>query len=192
MCHNKHIRIKLFGCLLTNLNSFYYLLYVYIRFFLAEHELKDVIWLDDFYQKKHIWLTLWLPDYITQNSMRIPSHLTTYSCQFEYLSYNCTLTHWGQVTHICVGKLTITGSDNDLSPGRRYSIIRTNVGILLIGPVGTNFNENSIGIQTFPFKKMELKMSSAKCRPFCLGVNVLSIGCHTLPTGPVSIRIIDP
>ena len=29
------------------------------------------------------------------------------------------LTHWGRVTHICVGTLTITGSDNGLSPGRR-------------------------------------------------------------------------
>ena len=29
------------------------------------------------------------------------------------------LTHWGRVTHICVSKLTIIGSDNGLSPGRR-------------------------------------------------------------------------
>ena len=28
------------------------------------------------------------------------------------------LTHWGRVTHICVSKLTIIGSDNGLSPGR--------------------------------------------------------------------------
>ena len=33
------------------------------------------------------------------------------------------LTHWGQVTHICVSKLTIIGSDNGLSPGRRLAII---------------------------------------------------------------------
>ena len=44
-----------------------------------------------------------------------------------------TLTHWGRVTHICVNKLTIIGSDNGLSPGRRQAIIRTNAGILLIG-----------------------------------------------------------
>ena len=31
-----------------------------------------------------------------------------------------------------------------------------------------------IGIQTFSFKKMHLKMSSAKWRPFCLGPNVLN------------------
>ena len=44
------------------------------------------------------------------------------------------LTHWGRVTHICVGKLTIIGSGNGLSPGRRQAIIWTNAGILLIEP----------------------------------------------------------
>ena len=83
------------------------------------------------------------------------------------------LTHWGRVTHICVGKLTSIGSDNGLSPGRRQAIIWSNDGILLIGPLGTNFSEILIGIQTFSFKKMPLKMSSAKWRPFCLGLNGL-------------------
>ena len=76
------------------------------------------------------------------------------------------LTHWGRVTHICVGKLTFIGSDNGLSPGRRQAIIWTNAGILLIRPLGTNFSEILIGIQTFSFKKMHLKISSAKWRPF--------------------------
>ena len=53
------------------------------------------------------------------------------------------LTHWGRVTYICVSKLTIIGSDNGLSPGRRQAIIWTNAGILLIRPLGTNFNENA-------------------------------------------------
>ena len=44
------------------------------------------------------------------------------------------LTHWGQVTHICVSKLTIIGSDNGLSPGRRQAIIWTNAVVLFIGP----------------------------------------------------------
>ena len=76
--------------------------------------------------------------------------------------------------HLCVGKLTIIGSDNGLSPGRRQAIIWTNAGILLTGPLGTNFNEILIEIHTFPFKKMHLKMSSGKWRPFCLGLNVLT------------------
>ena len=70
------------------------------------------------------------------------------------------LTHWGRVTHICVGKLTIIGSDNGLSPGRRQAIIWTNAGILLIGPLGTNFSEILVEIYTFSFKKIHLKMSS--------------------------------
>ena len=85
------------------------------------------------------------------------------------------LTHWGRVTHICVGNLTIIGPDNGLPPGRRQAIIWTNAGILLIGPWGTNFSEILIGIHTFSFKKINLKMSSAKWRPFCLGLNVLNV-----------------
>ena len=84
------------------------------------------------------------------------------------------LTHWGRVTHICVSKLTIIGPDNGLSPDRRQAIIWTNAGILLIGPLGTNFSEILIEILTFSFKKMCLKVSSAKRRPFCLGLNELT------------------
>ena len=102
----------------------------------------------------------------------------------KIMGYNCPsmpflqwpLTHWGRVTHICFGKLTIIGSDNGLSPGRRQAIIWTNAGILLIGPLGTNFSEIIIKIDTISFKKMHLKMSSAKWRPFCLGLNVLRHG----------------
>ena len=94
--------------------------------------------------------------------------------KFCYISTYCTLTHWGRVMHICVSKLTIIGSDNVLSPGRRQAIIWTNAGILLIRPLGTNFSEILIRIQTFSFKKMHLKMSSANWRPFCLGLNVLT------------------
>ena len=57
------------------------------------------------------------------------------------LSLNtCFLTHWSRMTHICLSKLTIIGSDNGLSPDRRQAIIWTNVGILLIGTLATNFN----------------------------------------------------
>ena len=93
------------------------------------------------------------------------------------------LTHWSRVTHICVDKLTTIGSDNGLSPGRRHAITWTIVGILLIGPIGTNVSEISSGIQPFAFKKMHLKFSSAEWRPCCLGLNVLkeklTIWCST-------------
>ena len=83
------------------------------------------------------------------------------------------LTHWGRVTHICVSKLTIIGSDNGLSPERRQAIIWTNVGLLSIGPLGTNLGEILSEIHTFSFKKMHLKTSSEIWRQFCLGLNVL-------------------
>ena len=76
-------------------------------------------------------------------------------------------THWGRVTHIC-----IICSDNSLSPDRRLAIIWTNAGLLLIGPLGTNFSEILIKILTFSFNKMRLKVSYVKRRPFCLGLNL--------------------
>ena len=87
---------------------------------------------------------------------------------------NAYLTHWGRVTHICVGKLTIIGPDNGLSPERRQAIIWTNAAILLIGTLGTNFSEILIEIQAFSLKKIRLKMSSAKCCSFRLCLNVLT------------------
>ena len=48
--------------------------------------------------------------------------------------------------HICINKLTIIGSNNDLVPGWCQAIIETNAGILLIEPIGTNFSENFIGM----------------------------------------------
>ena len=96
--------------------------------------------------------------------------------------YPSCLTHWGRATHMCVGKLTTIGSENGLSPGRRQAIIWTNAGILIIGPLGTNFSEILIGIQTFSFRKMHLKISSAKWRPFCLGLNELRVANHQMKT----------
>ena len=74
------------------------------------------------------------------------------------------LTHWGRVTHICVSKLTIIGSDNGLSPGRHQAIIWTNAEILIIGPLETNFSEILIEIYIFSFKKMHLGLDVLKHR----------------------------
>ena len=113
------------------------------------------------------------------------------------LSYPVILNHWGRVTHICVCNLTIIGSDNGLSPGRRQAIIWTNAGILLIRPLRTNFSEILIEILTPSLKKMGLKVLSTKWRPFCLSlqcvnphdaetgifwdklVNTMAADCHT-------------
>ena len=123
----------------------------------------------------------WLHIYSLTTGMQVkhtaPEEVTT-----NYVFPNCllkgprrpkALTHWGQEMHICISKLTIIGSDNGLSPGRRQAIIWINVGILSIGPLQTNFSEILIEIYTLSFKKMHLKMSSGKWRPFWLGLNVL-------------------
>ena len=83
--------------------------------------------------------------------------------------------HWGQVTPICASKLIITRSDYGLSPGRHQAIIWTSAEILSIGTLGTNFSENFNEIHTFSFRKMHLKILSAKWRPFCLDPNMLTV-----------------
>ena len=99
------------------------------------------------------------------------------------------------MTHTGVGRITISGSDNGLSPGRRQAIIWTNAVIWLIRHLGTNFGEIIIEIGTFSFKKMHLKMSSEKGRPFCLGLNVLILdpghlfGCFFLTTRNITVVI---
>ena len=104
---------------------------------------------------------------------RVKALLLVRSIRWKEL-WNALLTHWGRVTHICVSKLTIIGADNGLLPGRRQAIIWTNAGILLIGPLGTNFSEILIAIETFSFKKKHMKISSAKWRLFHLGLNELT------------------
>ena len=95
--------------------------------------------------------------------------------QWHYGPKRLLLTHWGQVMHICISKLNVIGSDNGLSPGRCQAIIWTNVEILLIVPLETNFCGILIKIHTFSFKKMYWKMLYWKWRPFCLNFNVLSL-----------------
>ena len=55
--------------------------------------------------------------------------------------------------HICISKVAIIGSNNDLLPGQHQAIILTNVWMLLISPLGTNFSEILIEIYNFLSKK---------------------------------------
>ena len=106
-----------------------------------------------------------------------------------YLCPTYSLTHWGRVTHICVSKLTIIGSDNGLSPDRRQAIIWTNAGLLLIEPLGTNFSEILIEIPTFSFKKMRVVCETAAIlsRPQCVKWLYTTLSCpvaaHYMHTG---------
>ena len=57
------------------------------------------------------------------------------------------------MTHICISKLTIIGSDDGLSLGWHQAIIWTNDGLLSIETLGTNFSEIVIKIETFSNKE---------------------------------------
>ena len=81
------------------------------------------------------------------------------ACAFKT---NCIFCALSSLTHICVRKLTIIGSDNGLSPAQRQAIIWTSAGILLIGALRTEFSETLIVIYAFSFKKMHLRISFGK------------------------------
>ena len=76
------------------------------------------------------------------------------------------------MTHICIRKLTIIGSDNGLSPGRCQAIIWTNAGILLIGRMGTKSNEILINVYSFiqenVFENVVGKVMAILFRPQCV------------------------
>ena len=110
-------------------------------------------------------------------------HMHVYTDTNRILNRKSVLVKWNEalglraflwqtcLTHICVNKLTIIGSDHGLSHGRRQAIIWTR--ILLIRTLETNFSEILSEIHSFSFKKMYLKMSSAKWRLFRLCLNAL-------------------
>ena len=104
----------------------------------------------------------------------------------DFVITGCISTHWGRVTHTCVGNLTIIGSDNGLSPGQRQAIIWTNTGILLIGTLGINFSEISIEILTFSFKEMRLNCRLRNGGHF-VGLNVLKTIYSDTNIGKVDI-----
>ena len=80
-------------------------------------------------------------------SVNLSRHQKRYKVAVRWpMQLFCVLTHWGRVTHICVCNLTILGSGNGLSPGRRQAIIWTNDRILLIGPWGINLSRILIEI----------------------------------------------
>ena len=73
------------------------------------------------------------------------------------------------MTHICISKLTITGSDNAWSVPSHHLNQCLNI---VDGPSETIFSEILIEIHTYSFNKMGLK-TSAKC----LGLNQLDTIC---------------
>ena len=104
-------------------------------------------------------------------AFRLPQRLFAWRCGYTFyiivlfliIHHTRRITHWGRVTHICVSQLSISGSDNGLSPGQRQGMIWTNVGILLIRTLVINFSETKrnwwILILRNPFESAVCKMA---------------------------------
>ena len=90
------------------------------------------------------------------------------------------LTHPGRVTHICVSNLTIIGSYNGLSSGRRNAklLSEQNAAILLIGTLGTNRN-SYIFIQENASEYIVWTMAAILSRPqYVKPVNPIPYAVH--------------
>ena len=87
----------------------------------------------------------------TNMTMRYTSMLSMIHLTYIYMTY---LTHWCRVTHICVAKLAIIGSDTGLSSHYVNQCWR-----LLIGPLGTYISDILFGIHIFHSRKC-----TSKCR----------------------------
>ena len=70
--------------------------------------------------------------------------------------------------------LNIFGSGSGLSPDRHQAIIWSKAELLLIGPLGTNFNEILIEIHILSLKKNPFENVFWKMAAICLGLNVLA------------------
>ena len=82
------------------------------------------------------------------------------------LTWQGLLTHWGQMTPICVSEQDIIGSDNGLSHVRRQAFAWNNADILPIIPSVKFF----IKMQKITLLKMHLNVSSVK---ICLNFHVI-------------------
>ena len=90
------------------------------------------------------------------------------------------LTHWGRVTHICVRKLPIIGSDNGLSaPSHYLNQCRYIVNSNLSNKLQWNLKHNSyIFIQENAFENVVCKMASISSRPQWVNREDFSDLCH--------------
>ena len=91
--------------------------------------------------------------------------------KMSFLKRLTLLNHWDPAMHICIGKLTTIGWDNDFTAPSHYL---TQCWNILIRTLGNNLQCNCNRNTNMPFTKMHMKTSFAKWLQFCHGPNVLS------------------
>ena len=113
--------------------------------------------------------TNWQTVYLAVFSQHTPFVLSIKFCTYESNWQYDNIRLRSRVTHICVSKLTIIGSDSGLLLVRRRAIIWTNAGILFIGSLGINFSEIFIEsicfIQHYAFEDVVRKLAEVLSRP---------------------------
>ena len=97
------------------------------------------------------------------------------------------LTHWGRVTHICISKLAIIGSDNGLSPECAKPLsepVLEYVNWTLGNKLQWNFNWNSNSL----IAENTFENVVCECCSFRLGLNVLTLKVR----GPSYLGLTSP
>ena len=93
---------------------------------------------------------------------------------FHNRKMSIAIAHWGRVTHICVDKLIIIGSDNGLSPDRRQASHYLNQCSIIVNWILANifqwkFNQNTaIFIEDYARENVVCEMASTLSRPQCV------------------------
>ena len=77
------------------------------------------------------------------------------------------------MTHICLSKLDIIGSDKGLSPEQRQAIIWTNAGILSIRHLRTNFSQILIKFSNIFIQENAFENAVCEIAAIFLGLIVL-------------------
>ena len=112
------------------------------------------------WKTKNIWVIIQQMQIVFIYELFCPEfYCFIFACFTKVQHWDDTLTHWGRVTHICVDKIIIIGSDNGLSPGRLQAIIRTNADTLLTGP----WEQTSVKFQS-KFIPFHSRKHTLKCR----------------------------
>ena len=111
------------------------------------------------------------------------SIVNQFTCTCTYCTWSvistalCDYVRKTHVAHHCVSTCMCVAAMRSSIAGviscHPLGVTWTNVAVLKFAPLEINLSEIWIKMPIFPFKTMHLNLSSAKCRPFCPGNNVL-------------------